>query len=178
MPTSTKSQRVTAKKTTQATKRLATRISFREKMQNAKPAKIEKLPPEAWKKMGGATMLVSCPLDVDAMMRTVPKGKLMTSAQLRAKLAANAGAECACPTSTGIFVRIAAEAAEEDRAEGKTRITPYWRMVKPDGGLNEKLPGGVEAQTEALEAEGHEILPSKGAKPPKVKDFEKRLVKD
>jgi len=154
-----------------------TRKSWREKMQNGQQPKIVEIPPEAWKKMGGATMLVSTPADVEAMMRTVPKGKLITSAQLRAKLAAQAGAECACPTSTGIFVRIAAEAAEEDRAAGKSRITPYWRVIRPDGSLNEKMPGGIEAQAANLAAEGHAIEPGRGTKPPKVKDFEKKLVK-
>jgi alkylated DNA nucleotide flippase Atl1 len=159
-------------------KKFTTRKSWSEKMQVAQQSKIVKLPPEAWEKMGGATMLVSTPHDVDAMIRTVPKGKLMTSRQLRARLAREAGAECACPTSTGIFVRIAAEAAEEERAAGKERITPYWRVLKPDGGLNEKLPGGVEAQSSHLKAEGHVIEPARGKQPPKVKDFDKKLVKD
>jgi len=157
--------------------KFATRKSWHEKLNNGQKPKIIELPPEAWKKMGGATMLVSTPWDVDAMIRTVPKGKLITSAQLRAKLAAKAGAECACPISTGIFVRIAAEAAEEDRAEGKSRVTPYWRVIKPDGRLNEKLPGGPKAQASNLEAEGHSLEPGRGSKPPKVKDFEKKLVK-
>jgi hypothetical protein len=157
--------------------KLTTRKSWREKMRNGQQVKIVELPPEAWDKMGGATMLVSTPLDVEAAIRTVPKGKLMTSRQLREKLAREAGAECTCPTSTGIFVRIAAEAAEEDRAEGKTRITPYWRVIKPDGGLNEKLPGGIEAQAANLQTEGHIIELARGKKPPKVKDFDKRLVK-
>ncbi len=158
--------------------RFTTRKSWREKMREEQQPKIVELPPEAWDKMGGATMLVSTPRDVDAMIRTVPKGKLITSRQLRQKLAHAAGAECTCPTSTGIFVRIAAEAAEEERADGKTRITPYWRVLKPDGGLNEKLPGGVEAQASNLEAEGHSIEVSRGKKPPRVKDFEKKLVTD
>ncbi|HEY3293941.1 MAG TPA: hypothetical protein VGL38_00730 [bacterium] len=154
-----------------------TRKSWREKMQTEQQPKIVQIPLEGQKRMGGATMLVSTPHDVDAMIRTVPKGKLITSAQMRSKLAAEAGAECACPTSTGIFIRIAAEAAEEDRAEGKTRITPYWRVIRPDGSLNEKLPGGTEAQASYLEAEGHFIELGAGKKPPKVRDFEKKLVK-
>jgi hypothetical protein len=158
--------------------KFTTRKSWSEKMRTAQQPKIVEIPPEGWKRMGGATMLVSTPKDVDAMIRTVPKGKLITSAQLRSKLAQAAGAECACPTSTGIFVRIAAEAAEEERAEGKIRVTPYWRVIKPDGCLNEKLPGGTEAQASNLEVEGHTIEPGHGKKPPKVKDFDKKLVRD
>jgi len=35
-----------------------------------------------------------------------------------------------------------AEAAEEDLKSGKKRMTPYWRVVKADGSLYQKFPGG------------------------------------
>lgn len=79
--------------------------------------------------------------------------------------------------TTGIFIRIAAETAEEDLQMERKLITPYWRVVKKDGGLNKKFPGGVEAQSERLREEGHIIEPGKGKKPPKVKGFEKYLVR-
>ena len=72
------------------------------------------------------------------------------------------------PLVTGIFVRIAAEAAEEDAAAGKTEITPYWRVVKEDGSLNPKFPGGVQRQQEHLREEGHRIIPGSGKRPPRV----------
>ena len=77
---------------------------------------------------------------------------------------------------TGIFVGIAARAAEEMAAEGKTDITPYWRTVKSKGELNEKYPGGVEAQAIHLKEEGHIIEPDKAGKPKRVRDFERALV--
>ena len=58
--------------------------------------------------------------------------------------------------------------------EGKTDITPYWRTLKVGGQLNEKFPGGVEAQAAHLREEGHTIE-SRGKKM-KVKDFEQALV--
>ncbi len=78
---------------------------------------------------------------------------------------------------TGIFAAIAARAAEEDTAEGKQDITPYWRTVKTGGELNEKYPGGVEAQAAHLKEEGHAIEFAKDGKPRNVKDWEKKLVK-
>ncbi|MEA1905083.1 MAG: methylated DNA-protein cysteine methyltransferase, partial [Candidatus Hadarchaeota archaeon] len=60
---------------------------------------------------------------------------------------------------------------------GKKRITPYWRVLKADGRLNEKFPGGVRAQATCLRKEGHRIQPGKGKKPPRVKDFERSLQK-
>ena len=77
---------------------------------------------------------------------------------------------------TGIFVGIAARAAEEMLAEGKKDITPYWRTVKSGGELNEKYPGGVEAQAAHLKEEGHTIETDKAGKPKRVKDWEKKLV--
>ncbi len=78
--------------------------------------------------------------------------------------------------TTGIFAGIAARAAEEDAAEGKKDITPYWRTLKSKGELNEKYPGGVEAQAARLREEGHAIELDKNNKPRKVKDFEEALV--
>lgn len=60
--------------------------------------------------------------------------------------------------------------------EGKTGITPYWRTIKSKGELNEKYPGGAEAQAARLEKEGHIIELGRNNKPKKVKDFEKALV--
>ena len=74
-------------------------------------------------------------------------------------------------------MRIAAEAAADDRAAGKARITPYWRVVRDDGSLLEKLPGGAPAQAERLIAEGHQLVPGKGKKPPRVAEFERKLAK-
>ena len=61
-------------------------------------------------------------------------------------------------------------------AEGKKNITPYWRTVKVGGQLNDKYPGGAEAQSARLKEEGHTIQLDKSGKPRKVKDFEKALV--
>jgi hypothetical protein len=122
-------------------------------------------------------MLVPSPLDVDALIRRVERGKLVTDKQIRERLARNFNADLACPLATGIFIRIAAEASEEDLRNGKEQITPYWRVIKPDGSLNEKFPGGVEAQATHLREEGHIIEPGKGKKPPRIRDFEKSLQK-
>ncbi len=61
--------------------------------------------------------------------------------------------------------------------KGKKDITPYWRTLKVGGQLNEKYPGGVEAQATHLREEGHTIELGKDGKPRKVKDFERALVK-
>ena len=109
-------------------------------------------------------------------MRQIERGRLITDSQIRERLAKDFHANITCPMTTGIFIHIAAEAAEEDLSRGEKQVTPYWRVIKSDGSLNEKFPGGVEAQAERLKEEGHTIEPGKGKKPPRVKDFEQFLV--
>lgn len=106
----------------------------------------------------GGTMLIPKPLNVDAALRQIKLGRVLTTWQLRAQLAEAAGASAACPLCTGIFARLAAEAAEEERAAGKSRITPYWRLIADDGRLNAKFPGGEAAHAKALTAEGWTLV--------------------
>ena len=120
-------------------------------------------------------MLIPKPLDVDALMRRIPKGKLATVEQIRKRLAQDFHADFTCPLTAGIFIRIAAEVAEEDLSRGWREITPYWRVIKADGSLNEKLPGGAGAQAFHLREEGYNIESGKGGKAPKVKGFQESL---
>jgi len=156
---------------------MKTRKSWQEKLLDSKGLpKVEKLTDKMSKRWGTGTIVIPAPIEVDEIMRKVPRGKLITVSEIRKLLANKHGATIGCPLTTGIFARIAAEAAEEATAEGKENITPYWRTLRSGGELNEKYPGGVEAQTAHLKEEGHTIEPGKGKKPPKVKDFEKALV--
>jgi len=125
-------------------------------------------------KWGTGTCVIPSP--VDKVMKSVPKGKLITINQIREYMAKKYHATYGCPITTGIFVGIAAKAAEEDRVEGSTEITPYWRTMKGKGELNEKYPGGLDDQAKKLKAEGHEIEKDKAGKPKRVKDWEKKLV--
>ncbi len=156
-----------------------TRKSWREKLEKELPdhGKVVDVPPKMQKRFGTGKMIIPKPLDVDALIRKVEKGKLVTVPQIREKLAKDAHVDSACPLTTGIFIRIAAEAAVEDSRGGKEDITPFWRVIKADGSLNEKFPGGTEAQAARLREEGHGIQPGAGKKPPRVKEFERSLQK-
>jgi hypothetical protein len=147
---------------------MKTRKSWREKMDNPNLPKLEEIPPNMQKRWGTGTMLIPSPREVDALIRTVPEGTVVTVSNLRESLASKHGANVTCPLTTGIFVRIAAEAAEESARDGDTTITPYWRVVKDDGTLNPKFPGGVQRQAERLREEGHRIVPGKGKRPPRI----------
>ena len=153
------------------------RKSWQEKLADDKGLpKVAEITDKMSKRWGTGTVVIPAPREVDEIMKKVPRGKLITVNQIRTLLARKHGATIGCPITTGIFLNIAAKAAEEAAAEGKQDITPYWRTLKSGGELNEKYPGGTEAQAAHLEEEGHEIEPGKGKKPPKVKDFEKALV--
>ena len=153
------------------------RKSWQEKLLDSKGLpKVEKITDKMSKRWGTGTVVIPAPIEVDEIMRKVPKGKLTTINRIREALARKHSATIGCPITTGIFAWIAAHAAEERAAKGGKKITPYWRTLKSGGELNEKYPGGVEAQAARLREEGHTIEPGKGKKPPKVKDFEKDLV--
>lgn len=153
--------------------------SWQEKLKDNKGLpKVEKITPKMagrWGTKVGDTVAIPAPKEVDEIMKKIPKGKLITINEIRVALAKKHCATIGCPITTGIFAWIAANAAEEAKAEGKKDITPYWRTLKTTGEINPKYPGGVEAQKKLLEKEGHKII-QKGKKYI-VLDFEKYLVK-
>src|SRR5256712_13977437 len=132
--------------------RFMSRIPWREKMERPQEPKLVPVPPKM-SRFGKGMMLIPTPKLVDAVIRKVPRGKLITVGAIRKKLAAEYGADVTCPLTTGIFIRIAAEAAEEARAQGTKRITPCWRVVRDNGELTPKFPGGVRRRTRYLRAE-------------------------
>ena len=156
-----------------------TRKTWREKFENP-PEGLPKVVdgPQKWgKRFGGRSVLVPTPLLIDGVIRKVPERRLITVNQIRERLAEDFEADSTCPLTTGILMRIVAETAEEDFINGREEITPYWRVIKPNGSLNEKFPGGVEAQAAHLRGEGHIIELGKGKKGLRVKGFEKSLQK-
>src|SRR5437016_12962716 len=131
------------------------RKSWQEKLTGSKGLpKVGEVTGKMSKRWGGGTMVIPAPTEVDELMKTVPKGRLVTINELRAALAAKHKVTFACPITTGIFSWIAAHAAAEAEAEGAKRVTPYWRTLKTGGELNPKYPGGVPAIAGLLRKEG------------------------
>ena len=137
--------------------------------------KIKTIPKKLHKSWGIGKFVMPSPLEVNSLMKKVSKGKLTTINQLRGILAKKYKTTTACPIVTGIFVIIAARAADEELKEGKKRVTPYWRTIKSNGIINEKYPGGIAAQKKILKQEGHIIL-SKG-KNYIVENYQNKLLK-
>jgi alkylated DNA nucleotide flippase Atl1 len=137
--------------------------------------KVEKITEKMSKRWGTGTVVIPAPMEVNEMMRRVPEGKLVTINEIRSALAKRHKATIGCPLTTGISAWIAANAAEEQRQEGKKDITAYWRTLKTGGVVNPKYPGGVEKQRKLLEKEGHRVI-QKGKKHV-VADYEKSLMR-
>ena len=152
-----------------------TKPTWQQKLNDSKGGpKVVVINDKLSKRWGTGTVVIPAPLEVDAYMRQVPRGKLPTINEIRRALATKHDATIGCPITTGIFAWIAANAAEEQRQQGKTDITPYWRTLKVKGLINEKYPGGTEAQAVLLKQEGHSII--KKGKNCYVKDYEKALI--
>lgn len=128
--------------------------------------------PKSIQKYGGSRMYFAPPIDYDTVMKRIPYGKLTTVGAIREYLAEENQADFTEPITAGIFVSIAAWASFQRQEEE----TPYWRTLKAGGELNPKYPGGIEAQKEKLEAEGH-IICAKGRTNIRyfVKDYENAL---
>ena len=134
------------------------RKTWREKLESStglpKVCKIDSTKSKRW---GTGTFVIPAPLEVNALMRRVPTGKLTTIDELRKVLARRHGATIACPITTGIFAWIAAHAAAEAEAENQKNTTPFWRTLKTGGELNAKYPGGIALMKRKLHEEGHTV---------------------
>ena len=110
----------------------------------------------------GNKLLIAEPMAYNDIMAKIPKGKLTTIVDIRDYLARLAGADVTCWMTAGIFSNIVANASaerEQNPALGDgLKPVPYWRTLKKDGELSEKYPGGISAQKELLESEGHKVI--------------------
>jgi hypothetical protein len=155
---------------------MSQRKSWREKLADSKDLpKVVKITGRMTKRWGKGTCAIPAPREVDAIMRKVPEGRLITINEIRERVARKHKATMGCPVTTGIFAWIAAHAAEEAALAGETEITPYWRTLKVGGVLSPRYPGGVERLKALLEAEGHTVV-ARGQKHI-VADYEQRLVR-
>lgn len=126
------------------------------------------------KKYGGEKMYFAPPADYDAVMRTLPFGRVTAVGEIRSFFARKNNADFTDPITAGIFVSIAAWASYQRKDDQ----TPYWRTLKAGGELNPKYPGGVKEQKKRLEDEGHTIV-TKGRTRLRyvVKDYEAALYR-
>lgn len=118
---------------------MKSRKSWKEKLDNASHAHLTEAP-ERW--VGGAvgkTMLIPSAWELDEIVRKIPTGRTRRMSDIRAEMAKAHDADITCPLTSGIFLRMLAEYAEEQRAAGEKDITPYWRVTDDKGKILPKL---------------------------------------
>jgi alkylated DNA nucleotide flippase Atl1 len=129
---------------------------------------IVDIPKERLKFFGGpGKMLLPGPATVAALIKRIPKHKLVTTNQLCQELTDQFKVRGTCPVTT--------QQALQAVANDATRKVPYWRVIKGTGGLFSRFPGGVEAQAALLKKEGFAVV--RKGKVPKIKDFQQSLVR-
>jgi hypothetical protein len=105
----------------------------------------------------GGLMLIATPQIIEDYLKEIPPGKTVKISTLRQDLALEHQAEYTCPLTTGIFLRIVAEANYEALAKGKTleQIAPFWRVIDEKMPLSQKLSFGTDfiKERRAWEAE-------------------------
>ncbi len=120
---------------------------------------VVKRGPDVWNhRHGGDRMVIPTPRLIESLLYEIPKGKVWTVGELRDVIAETCKADYTCPLTTGIFLRICAEYAETLREEGRKKIPPYWRVVRDNGRLFEKFPGGETRQMDLLRQEGQAFI--------------------
>lgn len=142
----------------------AGKVPFLQKV--LKPHQPEvKTGPDAWNaKYGGHRMVISTPKDIAEEVSLLPKGQVIRISALRERLAVRHEGDYTCPLTTGIFLNLVAHAMEEPTTGAAGYYWPYWRVVRDDGQMMEKFPGGIEAHRTKLEAEGHSFSVDKRGK--------------
>jgi hypothetical protein len=115
--------------------------SWAEKLNSPKPHQVKPVPMNIAGMKEGQIMLIPTAKIVDAFIRAIPEGSSMDHRALRAALAERYDAEVTCPITTGIFLRIVAEAAWEahENGAGIDEITPVWRVLDKNSPTVKKI---------------------------------------
>lgn len=130
--------------------------SWQEKLNVDQQPHIEKVMKDFGGVKKGQMMVIPTPKVVDAYIRQIPVGSFTDTATLRKDIAKEYHAEVTCPLTTGIFLRIAAEAAYEQYLNGTAleKITPFWRAIRGDSPTAKKLSFGTRLLLEQQKKEG------------------------
>ena len=114
--------------------------SWSEKMHSTKTPQTKRLEKSGAGMSAGSLMLISTPQEIETFINQIPYGQSISVAQMRDALAKQHKADCTCPLTTGIFLRIVAEAAfEQLNTAPSKKITPFWRVIDANSSTAKKL---------------------------------------
>lgn len=109
----------------------------------------------------GSDMFIATPGIIDRYIRAIDHGRRVDVKTMRKDLALEHNADHTCPVTTGIFLRIVAEASYEAWQQGISveEITPFWRVIDPDSALARKLTFGQAFLVEQIRRESDPSFP-------------------
>jgi hypothetical protein len=104
----------------------------------------------------GTTMLIAAPEVIARWIAAIPPGETRTISRLRNELARMHGAQATCPVTTAIYLRVVAQVALEDLAQGVAleRVVPFWRVIEPGSPVARKLDIDPQRLIDLRAAEG------------------------
>lgn len=117
-----------------------------DKLNETKEPKIKRVEADFADIPANSNMLIPTPKMIDKYIRQIPKGKQVAVQTMRKDLALENRADYTCPVTTGIFLRIVAEANFEKYQQSNSLkgITPFWRVVEPTSTLAKKFTFGQD----------------------------------
>ncbi len=121
-------------------------------------------------------MVISSLPEINALIRRVPRGWIIRFEDLRLIISRKHQADVTCSLTTGIFLNIASNAAEEQKSAGCKNTLAWWQALKGGDEPNPKAPGGVEAHRKYLEAEGINVVTKLRSKKLAVADIDKYAI--
>ena len=131
------------------------KTSWQEKLADNKDLpRVEKIDQKKSKRWGTGTFVIPAPIEVDAIMAKVPKGKLITINEIRQILAKRHKATIGCPITTGIFSWIA---ANELFRRGISDLKPLAYVEKARIGLLKESFFLMESPVDYLEMDRYLI---------------------
>jgi hypothetical protein len=116
------------------------------KLSETKEPKIKRIEFDFADIPANCSMFIATPQIIDNYIKQIPKGKKETVQTMRKDLAIENRAEYTCPVTTGIFIRVVAEANFEKYTQSGSLkgITPFWRVIEPNSTLSKKLTFGQD----------------------------------
>jgi hypothetical protein len=134
---------------------MAMKKTWLDKLNETKEPKIKRIDIDFADIPAGSNMFIATPKIIDKYIQEIGVGKRIDTKTLRKDLALAHNADYTCPVTTGIFLRIVAEANYEKLQQGKhvEEITPFWRVIEPKSVLAKKLTFGQDFLLQQIEKE-------------------------
>jgi hypothetical protein len=114
---------------------------WRKRFDGAKPPKTLVLHTDFAGIKAGTTMHIASPGTIANYIARIPVGETRSIERMRNELARKNDAQASCPVTTAIYLKVVAEVALMDLAEGKAPgdVVPFWRVIAPNSKIAKKL---------------------------------------